>query len=78
MFISWLKLKRGAYIMFVLLKTVERGLTLCLNIMFKDVAGVILCLYHVQSCRGRHIHYVFIKFKDVEEAYIMFIPCSKL
>ena len=44
MFIPWLRLKRGAYIMFVMVKAVERGLTLCLNIMFKDVAEVILCL----------------------------------
>ena len=29
--------------MFVKFKAVERGLTLCLNIMFKDAAGVILC-----------------------------------
>ena len=67
------------YIMFVMFKAVERGLSLCLNIMFKDVAGFILCLYHVQSCRGRHIvHYVYIMLKEGEGASIMFISCSKL
>ena len=39
--------------------------------------GLTLCLCHVQSCRGG-LHYVYVMFKAVEGANIMFISCSKL